>query len=389
MACSKVVSMKRLTYVLLAVVAAVVFTISPATSAAEYGGVGGRPANPRSDNPRTQSIFVYTLKGGKQVSDGIKVYNNTSTDRTVSIYAVDSVLASGGAFSCAQQVEQKRDVGNWIKLDTNSVSLKPNSNTIVPFTVTAPSKASAGEHDGCITIQDDSTTNSSEKQGGVVLSFRSAIRVAVTIPGAIVKNLQLESVTVTQAKNGNYIVSPLVHNGGNVSLDTDITAGLQSLFGSKLVSTRQTYPVLPNSRSSWNFELKRPFWGGWYRGSTSVSYASDPLSSLGHKSDQQKTISLQSKIFFATPKPVAMVVELAVLLAVVAIVYRYYRSFRSKRHVRHHWKVYRAKKSDTIENVAAKYGTTWKKIAKANKLKPPYNLQEGQALKVPPEKTTE
>ena len=32
--------------------------------AIEYGGFGGRPAYPRADNPRTESIFIHTLEPG-------------------------------------------------------------------------------------------------------------------------------------------------------------------------------------------------------------------------------------------------------------------------------------------------------------------------------------
>ena len=35
-----------------------VFTFSALAHAASSGGIGGRPANPVADNPRTQSIFI-------------------------------------------------------------------------------------------------------------------------------------------------------------------------------------------------------------------------------------------------------------------------------------------------------------------------------------------
>lgn len=35
-----------------------------ASFAIEYGGFGGRPAYPRADNPRTESIFIHTLEPG-------------------------------------------------------------------------------------------------------------------------------------------------------------------------------------------------------------------------------------------------------------------------------------------------------------------------------------
>ncbi len=47
------------------IVTALIFLgCSFSVEAIEYGGFGGRPAYPRADNPRTESIFLYTLEPG-------------------------------------------------------------------------------------------------------------------------------------------------------------------------------------------------------------------------------------------------------------------------------------------------------------------------------------
>src|SRR5215472_6786570 len=103
--------MKR-ALLLAAATAATLILLPSVASAVEYGGVGGRPAYPRADNARTQSIFIHQLQPGQQVSDGVRVYNNTNKKRTITIQAVDSVLASDGAFACAQQADPRVDVGS-------------------------------------------------------------------------------------------------------------------------------------------------------------------------------------------------------------------------------------------------------------------------------------
>lgn len=40
------------------------FLSSSVVYAIEYGGFGGRPAYPREDNARTESIFIHTLEPG-------------------------------------------------------------------------------------------------------------------------------------------------------------------------------------------------------------------------------------------------------------------------------------------------------------------------------------
>lgn len=370
---------------LAAMLAVLVLVMPSAVSAVDYGGVGGRPAHPQPNNQRTKSIFIYQLKPGQTTNDGVRVLNNTGEQQTVSLNAVDAVLASGGAFSCAQNADPKNDVGAWIKLQSSSVTVAANSSQIVPFTVTAPDKADVGEHDGCIAIQAQSATNTPSKQNGVVLSFRSAIRVVVTIPGKIIKKLTLDNVNVSKAKDGNYIVAPAANNEGNVSLDTNVQARLTSLFGlNQGKSYGGTYPVLPRSKASWNLEAKPPFWGGWYRARVSATYNSSPAAELGQNQGSSNTVRLSSALFFVSPSSQAGLIYVLILLAVVVAVALLVRKQRNIRHIRRHWQTFEVEADDTVTGLAKQHHTSWRKIARVNHLKPPYALKAGQKLKLPP-----
>lgn len=124
------------------------------TFAIEYGGFGGRPAFPRADNPRTESIFVHTLEPGAVQKEGVTVINNSTETKTVFVYAADSTPSTGGAFACKQFAEEQTDVGSWIKLEKNEIKLAAGSTQMIPFTITIPNNASVGEHNGCILIQE-------------------------------------------------------------------------------------------------------------------------------------------------------------------------------------------------------------------------------------------
>lgn len=372
-----------------ALAAAVLFTTTVFAAgisyAVQYGGVGGRPAYPQADNPRTKSIFIYTLKDGQSAQDGVLVLNNTSEQRTIDVYAVDSELASGGAFTCAQRADPVRGVGSWIQLAESSVTLAANDNTVIPFTITAPANVDVGEHDGCIVIQDMSQTTKPKEQSGVVLGFRSAIRVAVTVPGKIVKKLVVSSVKVSGAENGGLTVTPTASNEGNVSLDTTLSTSLNPTVGTTSTTEKDgTYPVLPHSQASWNFELKRPFWGGWYRAKVTVNYDSSVQAGLGASDKSPATVIGYSGVFFSAPKPAALAVEIIILLIIVLLIAWVVWRQRHRHHIRHHWKEYKVKKNDTITSIGNKLGVPWKQLAKANHLKPPYNLESGQELRVPP-----
>jgi hypothetical protein len=382
--------MKRLLQILVATLTAAVLAVPAAVSAVGYGGIGGKPANPQSNNPRTQSIFIYTLKPGQLANDGVRLVNNTKQQQTISVYPVDSVLSSGGMFSCAQQADPKKDVGSWITMQSSTVTLAPNSNKVVPFTVTVPDSGNidVGEHDGCIAIQSASETATQSTKSGVLLSFRSAIRVVVTIPGKIVKKLDISSVAVSLAKDNKYQVSPTVQNSGNVSLDTTLKVSLISPFGMTTSATNEgSSPVLPRTKASWNYELKRPFWGGFYRAKVVASYNSNPSAQIGESNNaDQATKEKDSALFFVVPSPAAALVELGVVAIIAGAVVLFVKKRLHAKHVKHHWKEYAVEEGDTLEEFAKKHHVSWKKIAKVNKLKAPYVLRKGQKLKLPPEK---
>jgi LysM repeat protein len=343
-------------------------------------GIGGTPANPREDNPRSKSIFVYEIEPGGKVEDAVKVINNTDKKKTLLVYAADSKVASGGGFACAQKVETAVSVGTWIKLAKNEVTLDPGTSEEVPFTLSVPSTASAGEQNGCIVIQ-DSEKSSPQEGSGIALSFRSAIRVAVTIPGDITKDLDFTGPVVVEKEGDTIRLTVGLKNNGSVSLDADTEVSIGGL-GYTAQSAGGSFPVLARSERVLNFEVDKPFWGGWYRVSATAAYNSDPTQFVG-ETGETKTIKSPGVWVFVGPEPLALGIELLVLAAIAGIVARelLHRKLRAKA------KVYKVSKGESLHAIAKKHGVSWRLIAKINGLRAPYHIEPGQELKVPGHKT--
>lgn len=313
----------------LAMVLALASTQIGRAAAIETSGIGAIPAHPRLDNPRTKSIFVYDVAGADVIADGIKVVNNTDTAKTLDVYPVDSQASSDGAFACAQKVDPRKDVGNWIKLAQGQVKLAANSVQVVPFTLTVPTNVKAGEHNGCIVVQD--ADPATKKEGnGIVLSFRSALRVSVTTPGTLSADLSFVGVKSHDINKTTLGVSPILQNKGNVSANANIDVKLRGIFGLHypFSSIGGQFPAFPG-QSRFNFELKKPFWGGWYRRDVQATYQK-PLPS-GELSDNVTTINAKSVIIFIMPRPLALVVQTATLLVIAALLYGAYRLWRRLR----------------------------------------------------------
>jgi LysM repeat protein len=361
---------------------ALVYTalLSSTAFAAENGGIGGKPANPRADNPRTESIFVYELKPGESVKDGVQIFNNTEESKTIAVYATDAIVSSGGAFACAQAADEIKDVGKWISISKSTVTLAPGTNVVVPFSVTLPNDTQPGEHNGCIAIQ-EADAESANVGNGIALSFRSAIRMAITVPGEIKKELTIQNVSLL-GKTDKLIGTISLKNNGNVSLDATVDTDLTGMFGGSQQKISGTYSALPQTVTELNFEYKQPYWGGFYKLQSKVSYNANTDESLG-EGKATKTEEKSSTYIFVWPKASALFIELVIVVSVVLLAIVLWKKYILHPKLVKKYHDYTVKEGDNIQSIAKDNNVKWKHLAQINSIKAPYALMAGSVLKVP------
>lgn len=347
--------------------------------AVESHGIGGVPANPRPNNPRTNSIFVYEIKPGASVKDAIKVVNNTDKKKTIKIYPVDSQHSSDGAFACAQAADKQTAAGTWIKLAKASVTLEPMSNEIVPFTLQLPETIDVGEHNGCIAIQDDRPPKEIGTNG-IALSFRSAVRVAVTVPGDIHANVNFLRIDSALTKD-MLRLSPVLKNDGNISVDTTLSVGLKNIFGMDAASASGKFSLLKAEEGRVNFEVRSPFWGGWYNKTGTVEYV--PLREDTADQGERKVASAPSEWIFVSPHPLAAFIEVAVLFGIVGAAAAYFWHRQQNHLLAQRTIEHTVKPKDTLQSLADHAGISWQRLARLNSLKAPYTLTPGQTIRLP------
>lgn len=411
------------------------------TSAITYGGTGGRPAYPRPDNPRTTDIFVHTLAPGSTQAEGVDVINNGTAVKTLMVYAADSTPSTEGGFACEQLSEARNDVGAWITFgwpgqnqigdaalspkkdedddgltneeeltrktnprsgdtDDDGVSDKdelegstdplqpvvltidPGNKILLPFTIAVPDTAGVGEHNGCILIQEKKDAGGTDQ--GIAISTRTGIRVAVTVPGDVVRVLRILKFDVLRRAQGDKIIHPVVRNDGNVSIDADVRVITANLFGRELIRHGGEYAILRETTSEWNFELPKTFWGGWYHSTLTVAYDASSNAELGKAAAKQTVLTGPTVGFFLMPSLAAWAIYAAILALLLGLGLLFWLTAKRRMLIKTTWVRYKVKPSDTVQALAKSRDVSWKLLASINKLKPPYELKRGASILLPP-----
>lgn len=364
-----------------AAVAGISLTLLSGLAFAAQGNVGGRPANVDSNNPRTNDIFIHELDLGETASDTALLVNNTDEEKVLHVYAVDGMTTNTGALTCKQLAEEKTDAGKWIKVDESEVTLAPQSQQEVDFTVTVPKKADVGEHNACLVYQVQQ--EEPEQQGGISVSTRSATRVVVTVPGDLKKELIIEDFDIT-AENGQHTYKIDVKNNGNVSADAVVAVSLTGIFGEEAFSNSGQYPMLPREMQSVLYRNESlPLFGGFYTADVRVVYDGRPGVFGVDTEDRTNLVTLtEQRRVFIMPHPVVLAVALILIFAVLLWAL-WVMAARKK--VNDNWEEYTVKKNDTLQSIAQMRKTSWKKLAQVNSLKAPYALEAKTKLLVPKE----
>ncbi len=263
-----------------------VFFTPNTARAVSAGQISAVPANPRPENPRTTSIFVYTAKPGDIIKDEVLLSNISPQESKVNLYATDSIPSNTGTPSCEQELDTRDEVGHWINIDNGLPFIPAESSMRAPFNIEIPKDVKSGEYNGCMILQvaEPPTT----ENPGISLKTRLALRVVILIPGEIHKDLEITKVTPL-VENSRYLIKPELENKSNVSLDTDITVTMKSFGLFDYYSNTLKTSFLRDAKAFSIFDFKYSEWGGIFKVDVSAKYDSNPANELNGANPEYKT----------------------------------------------------------------------------------------------------
>ena len=354
-------------------------------------GVGVSPANPSPDVAGSDVRFAYNLDLGQSVTDAIKLANYSPEKKMkVKIYPVDAVVSPQGVFNPLAETDLKNDLGAWIQIKDSEVILDPQETRKISFTLSIPKTGvSVGDHWGAIIVEKAELTKTN--QPGLSIKTRVGISVRNRVPGEIIQKLIISKVS-WEIKNKNLSPKPTtgekiktvlgfnkegliileLKNEGNTHLSPKANIEITDLFGGH-VDTLE-YVSLGSSAlgqtSTVPIKWQRPSLFGRLTAKIDIVYG-----------DNNQTVEAK-KSFWTVPWTLIFI--FVILLVLCVFVQLFWRLYYAKKKLK--MAQYAVLDKETLIEIADKFNVKWKKLARINRLKPPYILRPGQTLFVPKKK---
>ena len=249
---------RRLGAVLAACTIGITVAFAPASAHADTAPTWAIAPAVTATSPNARAMFDVVVGAGQPLQDVVVLANLSDQPLTFDLYAADARSTSTGAFSLLLRNQPRHDVGEWITLPTDSLTVPPHAAANIPFTMRVPRGATPGDHAGGIVAL--SREGSPGQAGGVSVNVRrgSGVRLYVRVPGKVRNGLAVTDIrhrtSVGLLGSGHSSISFDVRNTGNARLDATASAKAVDLFGRtvKRFPATRLPALLPGSTATVN-----------------------------------------------------------------------------------------------------------------------------------------
>ncbi len=221
-------------------------TDSPGSFAVQPSGEAG---------PGGRDFFIYTLKVGELYGDTVAISNLGTEPATFVIYATDAQNTTDGSFSLMREEEEPTDIGTWVELGATQWTVEPGTYVNIPFSISVPDDAAAGDHVGAIVAQKIDDPDNPNDGIGLDVRVRVGARLYVRVDGPVNPSLAIDRFDViydapsTPFGTRNAKILYTLTNTGDIRLAPIANLELSGLFGlgSSSLPERQIPELLPGS----------------------------------------------------------------------------------------------------------------------------------------------
>jgi hypothetical protein len=347
--------------------------------------VGIVPAHPNPSVKFSDSWYFYNLGLGESKRDSVKLINNSDQTAVVRLMAEDGLVTSDGSFALMPHDQPNRDMGLWIKLSATEVEIPPKSEKLVPFTIAVPENADVGDHSAGIAMQEVEVVDDNViPTTGIKVVTRIGVRMYETVPGEVKKSYGITQLNYQFGGTGvsNFFKDLLdinkrtvffigIKNEGNVAINPLVTLDIKNIFGRTVghLENQEVGVVFPRGENKdgtviWN---DMPLFGRY----TAKATVNPQISGLEPKT--------QEIVIWVFPYKIGFVLILLFVFIVLArLIFKYILEASKER-----MPIYVVKPGDSLAKLAEKFSLSWKKIARINELKKPFEINAGEKLFIP------
>ena len=227
---------------------------------ADSGGAGFsvRPAHYTASNLATKSYFVLDSKPNTMVENGILITNTGAATGTVVLYTVDATTGQNSGLVYNAQDVPSHDVGSWLHLAQQQLTLTPGQSQTVPFQVSIPKGARPGQHIGGIVAKSVVQASTQQKNTfHVDVQSLTIVAVQLNVAGPQADRLEMtgmqaggangyQSILINLSNTGTTLLKP---HGTLQVLDAQghILQNLSVKLDSFLPDTAINYPIYMQS----------------------------------------------------------------------------------------------------------------------------------------------
>ncbi|MEQ6896944.1 hypothetical protein [Microbacterium sp. KR10-403] len=187
-----------------------------------------RPADAHGADGR--AWVELALDPGTRVTEHFEISNLGKTTATFALSAADGYLTGTGRFNMLPASQPSTDAGTWIHV-RDAITLAAGASAVVPFTVTVPDDALAGDHPAGIAASVVSTRTGADGERVGVVS-RVGFRVMTRVNGVVTAAVAATRVTTAYdyswnpLRPGSLTVRMHVANTGDVAVSLgDVVTG--------------------------------------------------------------------------------------------------------------------------------------------------------------------
>ncbi|MFO0781217.1 MAG: DUF916 domain-containing protein [Candidatus Gracilibacteria bacterium] len=348
----------------------------------------------KNPNPYTgnQSWFTYEKKPGEVIDDVATVKNLSNKPLRAHVYAVDATSNDSGNFILKLENEDKTGIGKWTKLTSSDIITIPAQQSMdFPFHIEVPANLTPGQYFGGLVLEEvgdnvQPVAVAAAADNGkkicctnILVKTRIGLRIYLTIPGTIVDKMEWSGFkTIQKNKTTNFQFE--IKNTGNVALEPVATIEIFDQGGKQVDRFEKTLgESLPGT-------IINPVIG-WENQALFGSFRA-----IGKVHYRIKNQSIDQKLHGSSEKGETKVTEFnivpwkmlyGIILVILAAGIGYWIYARNQQQLKTQWETYEVQAYDNIMSIAESHSVDWKKLARVNKLKPPYLVKKGEIIRVP------